>query len=225
MNKKIIGIIIITLLIGTTFSAVGLPIKKVFAEIIDQQNSTHDINTFVIENVIRAQSFVPTKNKLTRIELFICREGSINSDLVVSIREDLHGSDLCTVTKQANQIPSGTVSQDWIEFDFEDIQITVGNKYYIICSTTEGNLDSAYVLGMAKNDPYPHGDAWEYGVFTGYVWEKMVDYNQNPYDLSFKTYCQKTKDKNMDLISLLINRLVDNFPYIQSYLSYFFKLI
>jgi hypothetical protein len=68
---------------------------------------------------------------------------------------------------------------------------------------------------MSTNDPYTLGDAWDYGAFTGYVWEKMVDD-----DLSFKTYCQKSKSRDIDIISV-INRMVENFPLLQPFLSYF----
>ena len=169
------------------------PMVPAISDKIDQQQPTHTMNTFVMGEAYRAQSFMPTKNKLTRIELFLCKEGTINEDFVVSIRDELHGSDLTTVSKQANQIPTNTQNQDWIEFDFPDLQITSGITYYIVCTAQGGNLDNCYVLGMSDNDPYPSGNAWEYGFFTNYVWEVMKDYQDTPYDLSFKTYCQKAK--------------------------------
>ena len=212
--KKIFGIFITTLLFVTIFSGLGEANNIVVSDKIDQEQPSHDINTFVIDEAFRAQSFVPTKNKLTRIELFICREGSINSDFVVSIRDNLHGTDLATATKQANQIPYGTVSQDWIEFDFPDIKVTSGNTYYFICTTSEGDLDNAYVLGMGANNPYSMGDAWEYGFFTNYIWEKMTDYNGNPYDLSFKTYCKQTNSINN--FNPWIFRLIQQFPILES---------
>lgn len=201
------------LMIASTFSTSVLAFKF-SSDVIDQEQPIHDTNTFVIGESIKAQSFIPTKNKLTRIELFICRSGTINSDFVVSIRDNLHGSDLTSVSKQANQIPSGTINQDWIEFDFNDLDITPGNTYYMVCSTQEGNLDNCYVLGMSINNPYPLGDAWEYGAFTGYVWEKMV-YN----DLSFKTYCQKAKSRDIDMISFILNNMFENFPFLQPYFN------
>jgi hypothetical protein len=211
---KIFGFFIMTLVIASIFSTNVLAFHKCI-EVLDQEQPIHDANTFVIGEALKAQSFVPTKNKLTRIELFICRSGTINSDFVVSIRDNLYGNDLTMISKQANQIPTGTINQDWIEFDFNDLDITPGNTYYIVCSTQGGNLDNCYVLGMSTNNPYTLGDAWDYGAFTGYVWEKMVDD-----DLSFRTYCQKAKSRDIDII-YIINRMVENFPILQPFSSYF----
>jgi len=215
MKGKILGIFVVALLITTALPSVGKMNsiqKNVVANLgdeIDQQQPTHTRNTFVIGEAYRAQSFVPTKNKLTRIELFIYKEGTMNADIVVSIRDNLHGSDLAAASKQANQIPSSTQTQDWVEFDFPDLQINAGTKYYIVCTTQGGDLDNAYVLGMSENDPYPLGNAWEYGAFTGYVWQIMEDYHGNPYDLSFKTYCQKGKAK-LDYQHQLFSQFLEN---------------
>jgi len=60
-----------------------------------------------------------------------------------------------------------------------------------VCTTQGGNLDNCYVLGIANNNPYPQGDAWEYGIFTNYLWEKMKDIYGTPYDLCFRTYIKE----------------------------------
>ena len=114
LNMKFFGFFIMTLVIFSIFTPNTIAFHE-FIEVLDQDQPIHDTNTFVIGEALKAQSFIPTKNKLTRIELFICRTGTINSDFVVSIRDNLYGSDLTTTSKQANQIPSDTINQDWIE--------------------------------------------------------------------------------------------------------------
>jgi hypothetical protein len=157
---------------------------------IDQQQPAHNMNTFVIGEAFRAQAFVPTRETLTRIQLFMYKHGNINSDISLSIRDNLYSNDLAKITLQANQIP---LQQDWVTFDFPDLKITTGNTYYFVLVTTGGNFDNAYVIGMSNNNPYQQGDAWEYGQFTNYAWEKMVDTNGVAYDLSFKIYVEKNK--------------------------------
>ena len=224
MKKKLLGILVCMLLITTALPVAGTRIDiknhsiekesdEILNDQIDQQQPTHNRNTFLIGEAFRAQSFVPTKNELTRVELFIYKEGTMNADFVVSIRDNLHGSDLTTVSKQANQIPSNIQSQDWIEFNFNKIQITPGNTYYIVCTTQGGNLDNCYVLGYAENDPYPLGDAWEYGIFTGYIWQKMDDY-----DLSFRTYVTKGKgrfEQGNQLFFHFLEQHLNLFPILQ----------
>jgi len=222
--KKIIGLFVVTLLVTTVVLPVAgtlcdstdqlLEMNKKNARFnsdeIDQQQPTKTGNTFLMGDALKAQSFVPTKNELTRVELFVYKHGTMNADFVVSIREELTGSDLTVASKQANQIPSDINLQDWVEFDFNDIQVTPGDTYYIVCTTQGGNLDNCYVLGMANNDPYPQGDAWEYGVFTGYVWEKMEDPSGRPYDLCFRTYVKKGKAKSGYENQLFLQLLKDH---------------
>jgi hypothetical protein len=75
---------------------------------------------------------------------------------------------------------------------------------------------------MANNDPYPQGDAWEYGVFTGYVWEKMEDPSGSPYDLCFRTYVKKGKAKSGYENQLFLQVLEDYsciFPLLETLLQ------
>jgi hypothetical protein len=217
MNKKIIGILIIMLLIGTVLPVAGTYINiknhfvesdqennKIFLDILDQQQPIQTGNTFIIGDLFHAQSFVPTKNVLTRVELFIYKEGLMNNDFVVSIRDNLIGNDLTSASMPANQIPPDIQSQKWVEFDFPNIIVTPGLTYYIVCTTQGGNLDNCYVLGIANNNPYPQGDAWEYGIFNGYIWQKMEDIYGKPYDLCFRTYVARSKIKNNNHLLLKI---------------------
>jgi len=150
---------------------------------LDQQQPDFNRFTFVIALAHRAQSFKPQMEVLTRVELYMYKYGNINSDIVVSIRNNLYGNDLTVCSKSAYQIPTEAT---WIEFDFNDLTVNLGDTYYIVCTTNSGNFENCYTIGYAESnpDPYHHGDIWEYGFFTDYEWERMC-YNC---DLSFKTY-------------------------------------
>ena len=150
---------------------------------LDQQQPDSNRFTFVIDLAHRAQSFKPQLEVLTRVELYMYKYGNINSDIVISIRDNLYGNDLTVCSKSAYQIPTEAA---WIEFDFNDLTVNLGNTYYIVCSTNSGNFENCYTIGYAElnPDPYQYGEIWEYGFFTDYEWEPMC-YNC---DLSFKTY-------------------------------------
>jgi len=52
---------------------------------------------------IFAQSFIPTKSILTRVELMVFRNSTTTYDYVLSIREDLNGADLTSVSVAADE--------------------------------------------------------------------------------------------------------------------------
>jgi hypothetical protein len=202
LNKKIAGITICLILITTTISfraenenhSKNISDKKNKYqhspisdpdEQLDQSQTIWNMNTFVIKESTKAQSFVPQIRYLTRVELYMSRFGDIDTDVVVSIRNLKDGADLTSVSKKASELPT---NNEWVDFDFNDITVTPWNTYYIVCRTDGGNLDNCYVLGMSDHDAYLEGDAWEYGFFTNYVWEIIDSYYGIPYDLCFKTY-------------------------------------
>ena len=94
----------------------------------------------------------------------------------------------------------------WIEFDFNDIMVEVGNTYYIV-SYTENITDNFYAWG-ANNDTesYPFGSAW-ISIDDGETWtneseaeeenQKIIKFdqfliesldNETTWDMCFKTY-------------------------------------
>jgi len=231
MNKKIIGVFFLMLIMGSALQVVGttidkknqLEIKKNHDEInsdeLDQEQPIQTGNTFITREVFRAQSFIPTKHTLTRVELFIYKHGTMNADFKLSIRENLIGSDLTSALMQANQIPPNIQSQAWVDFNFLDIDVNPGSVYYIVCTTQGGNLDNCYVLGCANNNPYPQGDAWEYGAFNNYIWQKMEDLYGKPYDLCFRTYVEKSRFENSNILLIkILEQYINIFPILSKIL-------
>lgn len=127
---------------------------------------------------IVAQKFTPTRNVITRVELLIRKDVTTTHNLTVTIKEYKTGHSLTSISKSPDFIPSENFS--WIEFDFDDINVTPGNFYYIICSTIDAP-ENRYVWGAKLGNVYPNGSI--YWSEDGETW-----YYDTGLDASFKTY-------------------------------------
>lgn len=155
-------------------------------------------------NIQVAQSFIPTKDIITRAELFIGKNSTATYPLIVSIRSELIEDDLTSAIIEPDQVP--TEEFDWVEIDFDDIFLTAGQTYYIV-ALTENSTDNFYGWG-ANNDSesYPQGCAW-FSINDGLNWtnesassnshsvESFVYQHDHPvfdgnitWDMCFKTY-------------------------------------
>lgn len=130
------------------------------------------------QNYMFAQSFIPQKSILTRVEIYIARVGSPNP-FILAIRSDVAGENLTMVTVSADHIPSGYYP-DWVEFDFNDIPVSVGSTYYIIAATTV-KYNTIYALGLSMSNPYLNGT-----MYAGVNWQYWSP--QENSDMCFKTY-------------------------------------
>ncbi|MCK5030263.1 MAG: hypothetical protein KAR64_02240 [Thermoplasmatales archaeon] len=225
MNKKITGIFVVMLLIGMVFPVVGMMIidtgvKKGIAttsygDVLDQYQTDFDpaddlpipVGRFPIYNfsIQVAQSFKPSKNMLTRVEILVGRNDSTFRPYVLSIRDDLAGEDL--VEKIVNPPAFVVGDYSWIEFDFEDIWVDVGHVYYIVCQTE--NISDNWYLWAANNESesYPFGCAWtstdggntwsnesvskernNLEPWDNHIGQNTISYNGITWDTCFKTY-------------------------------------
>lgn len=139
-----------------------------------------------------AQSFVPTKNTLTRVKLKMYKEGNPYS-LTISIRNSLTGSDLTSITKYSDEIDAPAPDSVWIEFDFEDTTVVPGQKYYIIwCQNGAGSTNDLF-WWCADYDSYPNGEGWH---FDGSTWKLFI----LDEDFCFKTYGYNIDNLEITLI-------------------------
>lgn len=130
------------------------------------------------ENVALAQSFKPTKNIITRVQLSVIKWGSPDG-LTVAIRNDLYGSDLTSIYIKAEKIGNYT---SWVEFNFSDILLTPESSYYIVF--TPYGADDQYNMffwGLKSKSHYDRGEPWNN---SGDGWELLA----NTSDFMFKTY-------------------------------------
>lgn len=148
-------------------------------ETIDQEQSQSGYNFVVYGNRWSAQSTIPSLDTVTKIELYVKKGGSPSSDVIVSIRDALSGSDLTSVSHPSSSI--GT-SYGWIEFNLSDNSVVPGVTYNIVLCTSNGSFSDSYSWSLGYNTPYTDGNLW-YSCNSGTSW---IPYNW--YDFCFKTY-------------------------------------
>jgi len=163
MKGLVLGIILlcVDVSIVPSFSGKVQESKNLFTlDQIDQQQ-TYLTCYYGSYDMLFAQSFIPQLNSLTRIKLVTYRDiqGGSPYNLNVSIRSNLNGTDLTSLTVLSQNIP---VEETWFEFNFTDIQTTPGYTYYIIWDTLDGSDGDDYIgWGMGEDsNPYPSGTAW-----------------------------------------------------------------
>jgi VCBS repeat-containing protein len=164
---------------GANSNIATVNITVVSPEELDQEQTQGIFNFVAYGSRWGSQSFKPTLETLTRVELRVRRRGNPPNNLVVSIRDSLTGEDLTVISKPPSEIPS-TVS--WIDFDFEDISVTPGETYYIVLRTTGGNSLNSYIWKFGYNTPYTDGEMW-FSSNAGASWSRYPQY-----DFCFKTY-------------------------------------
>jgi len=155
-------------------------------------------------NVQVAQSFIPTKEIITRVEVFIGKNSTATYPYILSIRDNLTKEDLTMTSVDPEDIP--TEDYGWVEFDFDDLRVNIGQTYYIV-SITENTTENFYAWGANNiSESYPLGCAW-FSVDDGDSWgnesssscpnniEEWVYQGSQPiledvvtWDMCFKTY-------------------------------------
>jgi hypothetical protein len=204
-----VGVVLAVLLPGSTVVANNQAIN-LRADGLDQhqetttENSLLPVGRITIPDVIDsnfqiAQSFIPQKAILTRIELSIGKNVTTSYPFSLGVRDVLTNPDIVTTDVAAEQILTGNFT--WVEFDIPDTWVTVGKTYYIVCYT-ENITDNWY--GWAANnisESYPNGCAWV-SIDDGDTWSNdSVDFGFNEnhhqypkadenatWDMVFRTY-------------------------------------
>lgn len=192
MKIKLLGIFICMLLIGTALPAFGLTKESVNPVIdtnmLDQldQESTKVDTAYAIGSSDKelAQSFTPALPTLTRVVLRLKSTGTPEFYYYyVDIKSSYTGSALTTAYIDRSELLIGT---NFCEFDFPDISVTVGTKYYIVVRgvSDSGDLSKVY-WWYGYPDPYAGGDAWYESIAAGwnYLQEGLARC-----DFCFQTY-------------------------------------
>jgi len=161
------------------------------------------INESSVISLQAAQSFIPTKEIITRVEILIIKNATATYPLVVSIRKELKEEDLTYVNIDPEQVSSE--QYNWIDANFNDTRLTPGQTYYIVVITE--NTTENYYGWRGNNTPesYPLGCFW-YSIDDGNTWDNRSSSNQNnmaewvyqnnkprfdeyiTWDMCFKTY-------------------------------------
>lgn len=191
MNKHILKLFVITLVItmASNVFAGNIANKKEFSityektanvffcngDILDQQQLKHSGNIWGYD--CYAQSFSPTMDSLTKVDLYVYKYGSPDY-IKISIRDDLEGDDLTDIYVNGGELSYGS---QWYEFDFTDINLTPGETYYIMFNADHREMEEVHYIAWwyGNNDPYKNGSAFQY-------WQdwSLIDLQ----DFCFKTY-------------------------------------
>jgi len=141
-----------------------------------------------------AQSFMPTKNILTRAELFIRKNSTATYPISVSIREELTNDDMTVLDIDPSIVP--TEDHDWIEINFDDILMTTNRSYYIV-AITENVTDNFYFWGANNlSGSYPYGCMW-YSIDEGDTWtNRSVSSKPDSYEIHYKKHAQPLFKEN-----------------------------
>jgi len=148
-------------------------------ETLDQQQTQHSMNYNVYGARWTAQSFIPSFDTLTKIEVYVGRTGVPADGLTVAIRSSLTGLDLESMTVDKYAVPTAS---DWFEFDLDDLTLTPGGTYYIVLRASSGSSSKYYRWGLGMMTSYSNG-MFHSSTNGGSSWS-----NYGSFDAAFKTY-------------------------------------
>lgn len=179
--RKIISVFLIGIFILSGINAFATIDSKTYVEPIadelDQYQEIMTENAFAPVgqvpipeqpvNVQVAQSFIPTKEIITRVELYIGKNSTATYPLNISIRKELTEEDLTVTSIDSSLVP--TEDFGWVEIDLDDMIINTGETYYIV-ALTKNTTENWYAWGANNiSESYPYGCAW-FSVDDGQNW-------------------------------------------------------
>jgi hypothetical protein len=188
MKKSICLLLIGLMLCGTvTASSINYNKATVLFDELDQSQTIIDSQAFWVgryDPAIRqaAQSFIPQKGILTRVELYLSRwEVAPASDpFHLAIRETLTGANLTEISINPSSVPIYDFA--WITFDLPDIPVDAGKTYFLVGYSYDNPHTGMYFWGGAATNPYAYGMAY-------YHDEDSPNWKQSANDdMGFKTY-------------------------------------
>ena len=130
-----------------------------------------------------AQSFIPTTNILTKVDLYLRKFGTPEFNLIVKLRENNpQGTIIDTILFTPAEVSH---TWEWKIIDFEDVNATSSTNYFITIPPAPSGVQSSfgYEWGYAFGNQYNEGSFW----FTrdgGGLWRDLP----TMYEFVFKTY-------------------------------------
>ena len=171
MKAKIICILVMMLLITITIPFVsGTDINKMFSPGVTDQEQSDTSETHFLENYkTHCQEFVNRGNIIEQVDVHIGCYYSGSEPMTLSIDKPL-GNKLTFKTLTTADLPDNV--QDWCTFDFPDVALNTGEKYYIVI---EFDCCSEYEWSGAHGDPYPKGGSSHPDIDWDYAFRTIVD--------------------------------------------------
>jgi hypothetical protein len=153
--------------------------------LLDQQQLWYTDEGSIHRNSWYAQSFVPSMTPLTKVDIHLKKTIDIVYPLEIAIQKDLTGPPLTAVAIPGSDIPYWT---HWIECNLPDIEVTVGETYYLVVKTNSPSGQSFRWLYTVNTtgDAYSKGQFWQSND-RGATWESSDEKNYH-LDGTFRTY-------------------------------------
>jgi len=136
------------------------------------------------------QSIQADYSILTKVELLLSGHlgDKPSTPFIMEIRWDLDdpSSTQRTFSVEPEDIPPDAPSNEWIEFDIEDLELQASKSFYIVGWTDVPSYEHKFYQWYVHTnndggDRYPEGNAY---ISTG----EIEDWESNVYDMCFKTY-------------------------------------
>lgn len=156
------------------------------SEILDQHQAKNDGGFVLNPPYKNAQSFIPTRFTLTKIEiLFFIKGDPPITDIMFSVRDSQDGENLIKIERSIDDISTG-----WITFDCENLAVQPCETYYFICTPIgEWDLDWDNYVSMNIGEPNPYNDGCAWVVNSDGAWhESTWSSYERPCDYCFKIY-------------------------------------
>jgi len=187
-------LLITTVVLMTSVNSEDHGIKNKGGFILDQMQTTSSYYDVISIGNSLAQSFQPTISPLAKVRLLIRGDENIIDPLIISIRNDINGEDLTSISSPASHI---STNLNWVNFDFPDITVNVEETYYIVAETNS-YLEYHWFLSFNEDiDYYEQGSGWFKNVTLG---PYFINYDEFaiPYiDFCFKTYAYSGKQSDL----------------------------
>lgn len=160
---------------------------------LDQEQTEAPLSVGMDANYPMAQTFTAgVSGSLDKVSVHAYRVGTMEAgDMLVSIQTldesglpsgTVLGAGSAPITDFSTNAPGG-----WVDISLtQPASVSAGKSYAIVTSTASASPTGAsfYGWGMAYNDPYPGGDAYDR---TSGQWAVRTD-NGVPVDFAFKTF-------------------------------------
>lgn len=187
--QRLISNIIILIILLINFSGVSSKNVNPSDDEIDQKQTMTSGKEYIYSDHWKAQSFKPTTQILTRIELYITKIGNISSDIEIIIKNSFTGQNLTNYSIPSSEI---SYSPNWFEFNFPNISTIPNNWYLIIFKTESGDINNSYIWYQSYGDFYTRGEKY-YSNNKGLKWYQNLNI-----DFCFKTY-GKNKPSELEI--------------------------
>ena len=192
MQKKV-SIFVMMLLISTALIPVCSSLENPPVIIDQEQLDTSELH-WLENDKIHYQEFINYGNKIEQVQVHIGNYASGSEPITLSIEKPLSNK-LTFVTLPNSAIPAQT--QDWCIFDFPDVTLQKGQKYYIVIYFA---CCSEYAWSGAHGDPYPTGAS---------------THPDSDWDYAFRTHVDKSRPRAINVFFEFIQNHPNMFPILR----------